>query len=402
MSKKMRRMAAIAMAAAMVVSTPVGATGAGSATGSATDPQTTASTSKVYYKENVTTVVVPTALTVAFNPNNLAVSVDGVEKTGDIVSRPVAIVSEATKDKKVTVSFAVAASDGSGIKFVDSETAANTGTDLNVCLQLVAAQDNSISIGSGTATSGTAIAVNSATSGSDVVYTRSYSAEKLAKATMTPAGSGTSGTVTIKNGTAVGFKLGQAQYEYETINLDSGATNNNKATGTLSGLGTNGYSAFSFDGYLNNNANWYSVNNATITITPTYTIADAASTDAGISGFSGFMGVTTVGSATSADTGTTANTNAAPSIATTSYAAGNSDIVVTVDLGSGTLAATDISSITFVKNGNTNTLADTKYTFEDNKLTFKAEYVSGLTATRAHTITFNDEENTTVVVTLTK
>lgn len=298
MSKKMRRMAAIAMAAAMVTSTPVGASG------SATAPQSSGSVSKVYYKENVTTVVVPTALTVAFNPDNLKVTYDGIEKTGDIVSRPVAIVSEATKDKKVTVSFAVTASD-SNIKFVDSEAAANTGTDLNVCLQLAAATDGSISIGSGAATSGTAIAVNSGTSGSETVYTRSYTAGQLAKATITPAGSGTSGTVTVKNGTAVGFKLDKAQYEYETINLDSGATNNNKATGTLSGLGTNGYSAFCFDGYLNDGADWYNVDNATITITPTYTITDAAATDTAITGFTGFMGVTTAGSGSSSSSSQT-------------------------------------------------------------------------------------------------
>lgn len=297
MSKKMRRMAAIAMAAAMVVSTPVGASG----TDSGTTATTTAASGKVYYKQNVTTVVVPTELTVAFNPNNLKVSVDGVEKTDDIVSRPVAIVSEATKDKKVAVSFAVAASDNSGIKFVDSQTAANTGTDLNVCLQLVAATGGISIPGSGT-TSGTTIEVASGTSGSDVVYTRSYTAAKLAKASMTAAGSGSSGTVTIKNNTAVGFRLDKANYEYDTIDLDSGATSN-QIEGTLSGLGNTGYTAFNFTGYLNDNADWYSVNNATISITPTYTITDAAATDTAITGFTGFMGVTTAGSGSSSSAG---------------------------------------------------------------------------------------------------
>lgn len=99
---------------------------------------------------------------------------------------------------------------------------------------------------------------------------------------------------------------------------------------------------------------------------------------------------------------------AAPSIATTSYtAAADTAVEVPVDLGSGDLAATGISSVTYLnKAGETKTLADSDYTFEDAKLTLTAAtvnvFVNSANDTRTYTITFNDSAATTASFTLSK
>ena len=98
-----------------------------------------------------------------------------------------------------------------------------------------------------------------------------------------------------------------------------------------------------------------------------------------------------------------APTDAAPSIATTSatQSADGQDVTFAVNLGAGTLAATSISGITFVKNGDTRTLDTAFYSFANGTLTFKAEHVDALTAAREYTVKFNDSANTTVQVTVT-
>lgn len=103
----------------------------------------------------------------------------------------------------------------------------------------------------------------------------------------------------------------------------------------------------------------------------------------------------------------TLQTSAAPSIATTTYTikAGTA-VEIPVDLGAGSKAATGISKITFVKNGASNDLAATNYTFADGVLTISATAVDGIfsagVASRDYTITFNDAAQTTVTITLAK
>ncbi|WP_027209135.1 hypothetical protein [Butyrivibrio hungatei] len=98
-----------------------------------------------------------------------------------------------------------------------------------------------------------------------------------------------------------------------------------------------------------------------------------------------------------------APTDAAPSISSTAatQAAAGQDVTFAVNLGAGTLAATSISGITFVKNGETRTLDAANYTFASGTLTFKATHVDALTAAREYTVKFNDSANTTVKVTVT-
>lgn len=98
-----------------------------------------------------------------------------------------------------------------------------------------------------------------------------------------------------------------------------------------------------------------------------------------------------------------------PSIATKTYKmTTGKPVEVTVDLGTGNLAATSIASITYSTNANpTNTLAADNYTFANGKLTIKADYVTTLCGlsnftTRDYKITFNDTAKTEVTITLNK
>lgn len=275
MRKKMTRMAAIAMAAAMTVATPVAAAGSGT-TFSGTTSGTQA---HIFYKEDITTVVVPTALTVAFNPGGFTVDAGNGEKiTDQIVSKSVAMVSEAVKDYKVGVSFAVSASDGSNIKFVTDEDDVNKGTDLNVLLQLAASTGDTIKVYSaaGSGTDEKAITVSNGT--------LAVSAEQLSRAKMTVS-SATGGVVPLGSGATADFLLGKANYDYEDIVLD-GYSGTNVISGTLAGIGQTsgttlenktytGVAGFKFTGKLNQYADWSKVGkDAKITINPTYNFKD--------------------------------------------------------------------------------------------------------------------------------
>ncbi len=97
---------------------------------------------------------------------------------------------------------------------------------------------------------------------------------------------------------------------------------------------------------------------------------------------------------------------AAPSISeTTSAISADTAVPVTVSLGAGSAAATDITSVTY-NNGSVQTLVeDTDYTFSGTTLTFTSAYInsliSGSVASREFTITFNDTAATTDTYTLT-
>ena len=100
----------------------------------------------------------------------------------------------------------------------------------------------------------------------------------------------------------------------------------------------------------------------------------------------------------------TAPTEAAPSLAQTSFARpASGDLDIAVNLGAGDLAATRITSISFI-NPTTSAeqiVKDTNYTFADGTLTLKSNLFLNLTADRTYTITFNDDAKTTVQFTIT-
>lgn len=338
MKKKMKRMAALAMAAAMVVSTPVGAVGSNSTPNFS--GTTSGSTGRVFFKQNVTTVVVPTSLTVAFNPDKLTVNLEnGITDNSQVVSRAVAMVSEATKDHKVGVTFNIQAS-GNKIKFVDNEDAVNEGTDHNVLLQLMAATDDDIEVYSGVSSNTKAITVN----GSGAL---SVDATELSRAAM--SGATGSGTVVLSSGTKVNFKLGAAKYNYPEINLGSATTN--LVSGTLAALGgaysgtsgtvqiptATGITGFKFTGMLNKNADWYDIDEQDIiSIEPVYSFGVLENSDTVIDGTGAFLGV---------EKASTTPAVVAPSATTTTFTKTNNADGVSVVFNPGSYT----SGITAVK-----------------------------------------------------
>lgn len=93
----------------------------------------------------------------------------------------------------------------------------------------------------------------------------------------------------------------------------------------------------------------------------------------------------------------------APTIATGNYtAASGARVEVAINLGTGDLAATGIASIAYKNSqGQDSVLAESNYQFADGVLTFGRTYVAGLTASREFTITLNDANKTSGVITIT-
>lgn len=102
--------------------------------------------------------------------------------------------------------------------------------------------------------------------------------------------------------------------------------------------------------------------------------------------------------------------DAAPSVVTTTAdLTSGQPLEISVNLGAGSKKATGISGITFVNTslGTTNTVADSKYSYADGKITFIADWVTAqITAigsgnTRTYTVTFDDSASTTGTFTVT-
>lgn len=99
--------------------------------------------------------------------------------------------------------------------------------------------------------------------------------------------------------------------------------------------------------------------------------------------------------------------NVVPSIGKTSFAmCKGQPNIVDIDLGSGDLAASDISSVAYKDPSGATVLLDaSSYTFSDETLTFNSSYIDELIdngiKSREHTITFNDKAATKSIVRLT-
>lgn len=97
----------------------------------------------------------------------------------------------------------------------------------------------------------------------------------------------------------------------------------------------------------------------------------------------------------------------APSIGKTAYTMAKDEaITVDVNLGSGSLGATDIKAIKYVnKSGAQTTLAADYYTFTDGVLRLKKSYINSLlaggTTSRVYTVVFNDQASTQIDLSLT-
>ena len=100
------------------------------------------------------------------------------------------------------------------------------------------------------------------------------------------------------------------------------------------------------------------------------------------------------------------NANAGPSIATTSYTMTSGESVeVPFSLGAGEKAATGITKITYKNSSNAvRDLDSSNYAVANNKITFTSTYTDGLISanvtSRVFTVVFDDDEATSVNVTL--
>lgn len=91
--------------------------------------------------------------------------------------------------------------------------------------------------------------------------------------------------------------------------------------------------------------------------------------------------------------------NVAPSMASTCNYTPGQPAEVAVNLGAGELAATGISSVTFMNNGSNVTLPAERWSYSNGKLTFIGAYTTMLnTISREHTVVFNDTAKTKLKV----
>lgn len=141
-------------------------------------------------------------------------------------------------------------------------------------------------------------------------------------------------------------------------------------------------------GECNDHANWAKLEDITPEVDVTWTVAPKSVTDY------------------DDRNGPAAPVAAAPSIATTSYdmAAGTA-IDITVDLGTDSLAATGLTSVTFQNYGGNTATGDflSLCTFANNKLTIPSDIVDAILAQNVDselTFTFNDDAATVVKVVL--
>ena len=195
-----------------------------------------------------------------------------------------------------------------------------------------------------------------------------------------------------KANTSIAYKLDEATYSVKAGEIIDFDTTQAELADKLEMSGLGGVAAFTLTGAINPNADWTKADTTSITFTPTYTYEEATGEETAVEGGYNQISLKVADSA--------------PSIATTTYTmtSGNA-IEVTVNLGSGELAATDISSITYLSpSGSVKTLAASgNYSLSDNKITFSSSYINSIltadVSSRVHTIKFNDSENTEVEVT---
>jgi len=385
--KSFKKIIAVAGSVALMASTTIPAIAA--------EPESTAATANVL-AYSLESVVVPTALKVALNPQGLEVTTKtDVTSTEQIVSLNYGMANLSTADKDVTVSFKVtgtADAEKTPITFVDSAEKATFGTgddnaklgQLKMYLAVVAA-DGDPTIAD---ESSTAFAVADKTGANEHNATK----ENLADVAMTKA---SDGKVTFAKGddyanAEIAFKLNKSVYAVQdgkTIDWDTTqeTLKDNMEITTLGGV-----TGFTFIGAMNTGADWTKADVSALTITPIYGVADITGTEVAVTDGGDKQIETTPA-------------EAAPSIAVKTYTfSQDNDVEISVNLGAGDLAATGITSITYNNGGST--LPTAKYSFANGVITISASYINDLitynVTTRDYTITFDDEAGTTETVTL--
>lgn len=271
---RMKKMLAAILSATMVMSMSMTAFASGSdpTTGGSSEPPKVEADAPIYAYD-VVQVIVPTEFKVAFNPGKLEVTTGSgaSDKSSDqIVSKNYGIVNKSTRNKVVSVSLKVedanTDSDGNGkINFVDTAAKATTPDDVEdyaVYLTVIPAKDGTIQANSK--------AVDKDTAAAD-----------LGNVTMTEAAA--DDAITLNAGdNEIAFVLDQATYALKSgskLDLDNQTANNVSSLYEVSALGTNGATAFTFGGAMNDKAKWEALTGG-IKITAVYTNETAPDYDA--------------------------------------------------------------------------------------------------------------------------
>lgn len=399
---------------------------------------TTYSPTKTYYTDKTGATKATVANATAFAAGTFY---EAVTSNAQVVSFNYGIVSKATTEQKVTISLAAnytSIASGDAITFVDSAAKAQaydetTNADgakrgeLKIYLAAVAASalptadtykkttdetvsasktyysksgSSYVSVASGgiTVTSGDVISVGSG----GIVYEATttigpeISADELADVTMTQS-TASGGTVAFATGTTnkadakFAFKLASAGYTVKKGEIIDFSTTMAQLGDKLELSSVSGVAAFTLTGAINPDANWTKSEASAITITPTYKIEDATGDETASGGYNQIA------------VAPPAPVAAPPSIATTTYQADGSDVVINVSLGSGNLAANGIAhaycltppqdfldgtAVAWNATANTVTVAAGSATWlADNNQTM--------------TIVFSDTAETSVVITFT-
>ena len=261
MRKTMKKTLATTMAMAMVLAMPCVA--------SAADPSSDAATTPIFTNE-VESVIVPTSLTVALNPQELTVKVGDTTSTAQVLSKTVGIVNKSSRAKDVKVKLAVADASGK-VTFKDSSSAVTSDklTDYFIYLEATpASAANSIK------KNGAAIDA-------------SIAAADLAGLTQTNA---STGVKLSKGDNEIAFKLGKATYKFKAngeVVFGTSTSNDVSDQYEIDTLGSDGYTSFVFTGALNKNAKWTDMGTNQIVITPTYTISDVTGSEEAVTGTAG-------------------------------------------------------------------------------------------------------------------
>lgn len=264
-TRKMSKMLATILSAAMVMSMSMTAFAADGDADSGTTT-TNPSVEAPIYSYDVINVVVPSNFAVAFNPDKLSVETGAAAPSTDsVLSKSYGIVNKSSKDKIVTVSLTVE-DQNDKITFVNSaaEVTAATKDDYVIYLEAVPA-------GTSAVTKDGTTAIDKDTSASD-----------LADVSMTKS---TTKTVPLSAGeNQIAFKLSKAVYEVDANNkveLGTTNTNNVKDHFTLKELAASnaGVTAFTFAGAVNDKADWTKLTSSVkISAVYSYETADGTET----------------------------------------------------------------------------------------------------------------------------
>ena len=242
-TRKMSKMLAAILSAAMVMSMSMTAFAADDAAADTDTNKGTVEVEAPIYAYDFVNVVVPTAFKVAFNPTGLEVTTGTDTTTRDqIVSKNYGIINKSSKDKIITVTLNVT-DQNDKISFVSSTDEVDNAEkdEYAIYLTAVAADSTEVKVGAASADKET-------------------DADALGDVAMTKAADTTA--VALSAGeNEIAFKLDKADYALKAdASLELGGTTTNNVAdlyevSALAGAGK-GITAFTFDGKMNDKADW--------------------------------------------------------------------------------------------------------------------------------------------------